>query len=209
MAIIFGVEPIEHNDDEIGNYIMMALPFVFNDKYHECAIMYRSKNHYSPGESRQFEKYEKKIIGEGDNISKYYMCIWNDIHIVPYCSNEIASIDDRSIFKSCCDIVTVSEFNRDTKYINGIAESLSRDLFCYCIKSNITEFGGSSIIQQTSDRDKYIINLKGGEDDYIVTHDLDIKKLRKNAIQSDKIRNNSNFGPKPPGFWKNNVKERY
>ena len=208
MAIIFGVEPIEHND-EIGNYIMMAMPFIFNDKYHECAIMYRPKNHYSPEEMRQFERYEKKIRREDEGIAKYCMCIWNDIHIVPYCSYEIASVDDRSIFKSCCDIVTVSEFNRDTTYINGIAESLSRDLFCYCIKSNVSGYGGSCIIQPTSSNDNYLINLKGGEDDYIVTHDLDIGKLRKSAIQSDKVRDTSNFGPKPPGFWKNNVKERY
>ena len=149
MAIIFGIEPLEIND-EIGNYMMMALPFIFNDKYHECALMYRAKNHYSPEEIRQFEKYEMKIKNEDKSISKYYMCIWNDIHIVPYCSYEIASIDDRSIFKSCCDIVTVSEFNKDAKYINNIVESLSRDLFCYCIKSNITEYGGSCIIQPTS-----------------------------------------------------------
>lgn len=208
MAIIFGVEPVEH-DGEIGNYIMMAMPFIFNDKYHECVLMYRSKNHYSPDEIRQFERYEKKIKDERDDIAKYYMCIWNDIHIVPYCSHEIASVDDRSIFKSCCDIVTVSEFNRNTKYINDIVESLPRDLFCYCIKSNVTGYGGSSIIQPASSDDKYLINLKGGEDDYIVTHDLDIEKLRKSAIQSDKIGGSSNFGPKPPGFWKNNVKERY
>ena len=37
----------------------------------------------------------------------------------------------------------------------------------------------------------------------------DIKKLRKTAIKSDKIPDSSNFEPKPPGFWKNNVKERY
>lgn len=205
MAIIFGIGPIEHQG-EMGNYIMMAMPFIFNDKYHECALMYRPKNHYSPHEMNQFEKYEKKINGDRD-IAKYYMCIWKGIHIVPYCSYEIASVDDRSIFKSCCDIVTVSECNKDTKYINGIAESLSRDLFCYCIKSNVTAYGGSCIIQPTSD--KYLINVKGGEDDYIVTQDLDIKKLRKNAIKSDKIKDSSNFESKPPGFWKNNVKERY
>ena len=208
MAIIFGVEPIDHND-EIGNYLMMSLPFIYNDKYHECAIMYRPKNHYSPSEIRQFEKFEKKIKEEENDIAKYYMCIWNGIHVVPYSSYEIASVDDRSIFKSCCDIVTVSEFNSNTTYINSIAESLSKDLFSYCIKSNVSKYGGSCIIQPTSSDDSYLINLKGGEDDYIVTHDLDIKKLRKNAIQSDKIRDQSNFGPKPPGFWKNNVKERY
>ena len=207
MAIIFGVEPIEHNNN-IGNYIMMALPFVFNDKYKECALVYRLKNHYAPEEIRQFEKYEKKIKGENDHISKYYMCIWNEIHIVPYYCYEIASVDDRSIFKSCCDIVTVSEFNKDTKYFNSIAESLSRDLFCYCIKSNTSEYGGSCIIQPTSSVDKYIINLKGGKDDYLVTHDLDIHKLKSNAIKSDKIADPSNFKPKPPGFWKKIVKER-
>jgi len=208
MAIIFGVEPIEHHD-EIGNYLMMAMPFIFNEKYHECALMYRPKNHYSPQEMNQFERYEKKIRGENESIAKYYMCIWNGIHIVPYSSHEIASVDDRSIFKSCCDIVTVSEFNKDTKYIDDIAESMSKDLFCYCVKSNVTGYGGSSIIQPASFDDNYLVNLKGGEDDYIVTHDLDIKKLRKSAIQSDKNWDSSSFGPKPPGFWKNNVKERY
>lgn len=208
MAMVFGVEPIEQNE-KIGNYIMVALPFIFNENYHECAIMYRQKNHYSPEEMSQLERYEKKIKDEYDNIAKYSMCIWNGIHIVPYFSYEIASVDDRSVFKSCCDIVTVSEFNRDTTYINGIAESLSRDLFCYCIKSNVSGYGGSCIIQPTASNDNYLINLKGGEDDYIVTHDLDIGKLRKSAIQSDKVRDTSNFGPKPPGFWKNNVKERY
>ena len=207
MSIIFGVEPIEHNN-EIGSYIMMTLPFIFDDKYDECAIMYRLINHYSPYEIMQFDKYEKKIKGE-EGISKYYMCIWNDIHIVPYASYEIADIEDRIIFKSCCDIVTVSEFNKDTNYINGVAESLSRDLFCYCIKSNVSKYGGSSIIQPTSSSDKYLINLKGGQDDYIVTYNLDIEKLRKNAIKSDKVEDKSNFGPKPPGFCKNNVKQRY
>ena len=208
MAIIFGVESLEY-ENKIGNYLMMSMPFIYNDNYHECALMYRLKNHYSPEEIMQFEKYEMNINVDDENISKYFMCIWNDIHIVPYCSYEIASIDDRSIFKSCCDIVTVSESNKDTNFITDIAESLSRDLFCYCIKSNTSEYGGSCIIQPTSSDDKYIINLKGGEDDYIVTHDLDIKKLRKNAIKSNKIANSSNFEAKPPGFWKNNVKERY
>lgn len=30
-----------------------------------------------------------------------------------------------------------------------------------------------------------------------------------NFGSNDKIADSSNFEPKPPGFWKNNVKERY
>lgn len=182
---------------------MMSLPFIFNDKYLECGLVYRLKNHYSPEELKQFQKYEKEV--KKANMNKYYMCIWNGIHIVPYYCYEIASLDDRSIFKSCCDIVTVSEFNKDTKYFNSIAESLSRDLYCYCIKSNTSEFGGSCIIQPTNSESKYLINLKGGENDYIVTQDLNIKKLRENAITSDLIDGATNFKPKPPGFCKENV----
>lgn len=203
IAMIFGVEPFEK--DKIGNYIMMTLPFIFNEKYLECGLIYRLKNHYAPAELREFKKYDKEIKEVNNEINKYYMCIWNGIHIVPYYCYEIASLDDRSVFKSCCDIVTVSEFNKDTKYFNSIAESLSRDLYCYCIKSNTSEFGGSCIIQPTQSESKYIINLKGGEDDYIVTHELDIKKLRENAITSDEIENKTNFKPKPPSFCRENV----
>lgn len=208
MAIIFSTEPINLKN-KIGNYIMMALPFVYEEKYLECALMYRPKNHYCPDEIRQFEKYELKINEENNPISKYFMCIWNDIHIVPYSSYEIASIEDRCIFKSCCDIVTVSQLGEDTGFTDDILEVLSRDLFCYCIKSNASNLGGSSIIQPTSSKDKYLINLKGGIDDCILTHDLDIDELRKHAIKSDKFADSSNFQPKTPGFCKNTVKERF
>jgi len=208
MAIIFGVEPIEHGEG-IGNYIMMSLPFIFNDKYLECGLVYRLKNHYSPEELKQFENYGKKVSGINNNENNsYYMCIWNGIHIVPYYCYEIASLDDRSVFKSCCDIVTVSEFNKDTKYFNSIAKSLSRDLYCFCIKSNTSEYGGSCIIQPTKSETKFLINLKGGEDDYIVTQKLDIKELRENAVTSDLIDDDNIFKPKPPGFCRDIVWQR-
>lgn len=43
------------------------------------------------------------------------------------------------------------------------------------------------------------------EENYIVTHDLDIKQLRENAITSDLIEDENIFKPKPPGFCKRNV----
>lgn len=43
------------------------------------------------------------------------------------------------------------------------------------------------------------------KDEYIVTHDLNIKELRENAITSDLIEDDNIFKPKPPGFFKRNV----
>ena len=205
MAIIFGLEPII-NKEYVGNYIMATLPFLVSDKYSESLLTYRLKNHYSPEELKQFKKYDKIPIINTN--TKYYLFIWNEIYIAPYYCYEIADIQNRSIFKNYCDIITVSEFNKDTLYFSNIAESLSRDLFCYCIKSNTSEYGGSIILQPSSSQDKYLVNLKGGEDDYIVTHKLNIKKLREDAIKNDNYSEDSYFKPKPPGFNKDIIKKR-
>lgn len=212
MAIIFGVEPIV-NGDYVGNYIFATLPFIVNEKYFESILVYRLKNHYSPHELILFKTHDKKPIelrNKCNNLlnKEYHLIIWNDIYIAPYYCYEIADIKDRSIFKNCCDIVTVSEFNKDTIYFNNIAESLSRDLLCYCIKSNTSEYGGSMILQPTSSKNNYLINLKGGLNDYVVSYDLNIKKLREHAIKNDEFDDDNIFKPNPPGLSRRIIKKR-
>ena len=203
IAMIFGLEPIL-TENNVGNYIMATWPFKISDKYHETLLTYRLKNHYAPGELETYKENDKEEI---TSELKYYLFNWNGIYIAPYYCYEIADLKDRSLFKSCCDIVTVSEFNKDTIYFDNIAESLSRDLFCYCIKSNTAEFGGNEIIQPASSESKYLVKLKGG-DDYIVTCELDIKKLREEAIKNDEYSKKREFKPKPPGFNRDVVKKR-
>lgn len=211
MAMIFGVEPII-NENYIGNYIMASLPFVIDEEYYESVLLYRLKNHYAPEEFKIFKKYDKIPIKNSticsDFSKEYHLIIWNGIYIVPYYCYEIADIHDRMLFKNCCDIVTVSEFNKDTIYFNNIAESLSRDLFCYCVKSNTSEFGGSSILQPSSSQNRYIVNLKGGDDDYIVTCNLDIKKLREESIKNDIFNDSSDLKPKLPGLNREIIRNR-
>ena len=211
MAIIFGVEPILNSKSHVGNYIMGTFPFLINNNYQESLLAYRLKNYYSPRELKDYKTYDKEPLSfEKDNEikKKYYLFNWNNVYIAPYYCFEIANIDDRCIFKNYCDIITVSEFNKDTAYFNNIAESLSRDLFCYCIKSNTSQYGGTVILEPSSSETKYLVNLKGGKDDYIVTYDLDIKKLREEAIKNDEFSENNYFKPKPPGFKREIVKER-
>ena len=200
MAIIFGVEPIL-NQNNVGNYIMASLPFLVKDKYQETVLIYRLKNHYAPFEFKTYKKYGKHPIKCKGSI--YHLLIWNNIYIAPYYCFEIADVKDRSLFKSWCDIITVSEFNKDTKYFENICESLSRDLYCYCISSNTSKYGGTSIIQPSSSEDKYIIRLKGGENDYIVTHDLDISDLQDKSLRSYSADySDTHFKPQPPGLKK-------
>ena len=206
MAMIFGVEPIVSNKS-VYNYIMVSLPFSIDDSYFETIVSCRLKNDYSPKESQIISSYHLK---EPKEEMKYYLYSWNGIHIVPYYCYELADVRSRSKFKSCCDIVTVSEFNKDEIYFGNIAESLSRDLYCYCIKSNTSEFGGNSIIQPAPSEMRKIVELKGGENDYLVIQELNIDKLRKNAIKSDLMPDNKDktLKPNPPRINIDIIKER-
>lgn len=211
MAMIFGVEPHIHKST-VGNYIAISLPSQRENKHKDCTLLIREKKAYSPEELLEYEKHHLKINENTKN--KYILCTWNNICFIPYNCYEIADIEARSIFKSCCDIVTVSEYNKDTNYFSTIAESLSRDLFCYCIKANTSEYGGTSIIQPSITEQKYLVNIKGGHDDYVVTQTLNIQDLRKTQIKKYDPSEKTILKPKPPGFnhhivrFKNNLPPR-
>ena len=206
MAIIFGMEPLVI-DDVAYNYIMSSLPFCVEDKYFEAVVSCRLKNHYAPAERQSIFKHHLSVPEEDE---KYYLFSWNGVHIAPFYCYEIADIQSRGKFKSCCDIVTVSEFNKDEIYFGNIAESLSRDNYCYCIKANTSEFGGNCIIQPARSEMMNIVDLKGGDNDYLVVQKLNIDKLRNNAISNDIIPHNINkmLKPNPPGLNIDIIKER-
>jgi len=206
IGMIFGIEPIISNGYAY-NYIMSSLPFSIDEKYYEAILSPRLKNYYSPDEIKSIKSQNLK---EPEENKKYYLYNWNGIHIVPFYCYELADIESRAKFKNCCDIITVSEFNKDSIYFANIAESLSRDNYCYCIKSNTSEFGGNCIIQPAKSEMKKIVDLKGGENDYLVVQDIDVGKLRNNAIKSDTITDKKDkiLKPNPPGLNIDIIKER-
>lgn len=206
MAIIFGMEPIVL-DGVAYNYIMSSLPFSVDNTYFEAIVSCRLKNYYAPAEQQFIATHH---LLEPESNEEYYLYSWNGIHIAPFYCYEIADIQSRGKFKSCCDIITVSEFNKDEIYFGNIAESLSRDNYCYCIKANTSEFGGNSIIQPAKSEMRKIVDLKGGNNDYLVVQRLDINKLRNNAIKDDLVPNNKDniLKPNPPKLNREIIKER-
>ena len=202
MVIIFGLEYIVH-EDLVKNYLMVSLPYTSCNGFKSSILTYRLKNHYAPSEINTIEDLNKKCKMNDLKNQNYILYNWKGISFVPYCCYEIADITARGLFKNRCHIVTISEFNKDTKYFENICESLSRDLYCYCISSNTSKYGGTSIIQPSSSEDKYIIRLKGGKNDYIVTHDLNISDLQDKSLRSYSADySDTHFKPQPPGLKK-------
>lgn len=208
MLIIVGIEHvlnIKSNARKIYNYIATFLPGEVGG-YKYVIPKLRLKNCYAPSEEKiirghGFEPQE----GEGFDIFR-----WNGINIVPFYCFEIADIKARGIFRSKVDIVTVSEWNKDVNYFSNIIEALSRDLHCYCVQSNTSQYGDSRIVQPSKTETKDIYKIKGGQNAFIIYDDIDIKKLRDFQVLDYRLQEEKKhlFKQTPPKFDTAEVRKR-
>jgi len=199
MAIITGVEHIKIKD-KVYNLIASLFPY----EYKEYKFVYtnlRTKVWYSPEEKRQIQGYRKGFV-EGN---EYNLFIWNNIWIPVYCCFEIASIIDRSSFFSLADLFVSVEWNRDINYFDNIIESLNRDMHCYCVQVNTSNYGDSCLVQPTNSYNHIMLKTKGGLNSCVLIEEIDIDKLRRFQIKEYELQKSDKFKPTPPNFNKDIV----
>ena len=96
------------------------------------------------------------------------------------------------------------EWNRDVNYYSNILESLSRDIHCYCIQVNSSEYGDSRITQPSKTEEKDIIRTKGGKNSTILIDEIDIERLREFHFKVYSLQKKyKDFKITPPEFNKN------
>ncbi len=202
MAIITGVEHIVVKDS-VYNLTASILPYKIDD-YKYSHISMHTKVHYSPNELESIEGYSlKAIIGKN-----YLITNWNDIWFSTYCCYELTSIIERSIFHSIADLIIAVEWNRDTNYYSNIIESLSRDLHCYCVQVNSSDFGDSRITQPAETYKKDILKTKGGLNNTALLGEVDVRKLRRFQLKNYNLQKHDNsFKPTTPVLDKEIVKK--
>ena len=199
-ALIFGLEHIINRNSFALNYLVTIIPFKFMN-INSCFVKLRLKNYYSPGEIRLLKGYRYQIPEEKP--SRYDIFNWNSIRFGCLNCFELADISDRAYFKNKVDFLTASEYNKDTNYFSNIAESVSRDLHCYFIQSNSSDFGDSRIIKPSKSQNMDIVRLKGGINYQVVVGEIDIKKLRNFQYKEFELqKDDDSFKPTPPNFDK-------
>lgn len=114
---------------------------------------------------------------------------------------ELADITHRVLFKSEINLLIACVWNKDTNYYQHILESAVRDLHCYTIQVNTSQYGGSCVLQPTKTEQKTLLYVKGGGNPCILTTNLDIQRLRKFHYQHTPLSGDI-FKPLPPGFHK-------
>lgn len=203
IAVVTGIEHFAIGD-VVYNVSAIILPFVYNT-IPESAIFFQIKKHYSPEEKRLIEGYGKKVPDE-KAFKDHILYHWNGCYFPVFCCYELTSIQDRSVFMSYADLVVAIELNRDTNYFGSIVESMVRDLHCYCIQVNTSQYGDSRIVQPKKTEERDLVKVKGGANATVLIDEISLSKLREFQIQSfelqqdKKIQGEHGFKPTPIGI---------
>lgn len=207
MAIIFGLEHWVINDVAY-NFIVEAMPFKSNGKYKSCAAIIRLKNHYAPSEKDLIKNL--RLISACDtrsNVYSYHSVKWRGVSFSTYNCFELSDITHRVLFKSEIDMLFACVWNKDTNYYQHILESTVRDLHCYTVQSNTSQYGGSCVLRPTKTESKTMMYVKGGDNSCLLTTKVDIKSLREFQYQSTPLKSDF-FKHLPPGYNSDGVLNR-
>lgn len=217
MAIVAGMEHIVVNNIAY-NIVVTILPVHISKYYTDSIVLARIKKYYSPGEKSQLKESKKPLSWPSAQCQSNYLFNWRGIYFSVFNCFELTSIDDRSLFKGYVDFIVVTELNPDTYYYSDIVGSTSRDLYCYVIQVNSSEYGDSRITQPTGHVQQNKVRIKGGKAPVVMIDTLEIGRLREEAKQhaqeyedgeSVKKTNNDNyFKPTPPGLSKDLIDAR-
>lgn len=207
LAVIFGLEHWNVNGF-VYNLLVELLPFKLSEKYNSCFMTARLKNHYAPDELRLIENLRLRPAGTLGNDKDYYNRIsWNGITFASYNCFELSDIGHRMLFKSEIDVLFACVCNKDTNYYQDILGSAVRDLHCYVVQSNASQYGGSCVLRPMKTEDKTMLYVKGGENPGVLITEIDVAALRDFQYKPD-TGNKYGFKPLPPGFDSEKVLER-
>ena len=200
LAVITGIEHIKFSNDSDKNNIfnLTAVILPYKEKDYRCShISFHLKTHYAPDEKEEINGYNlTEVTG-----NQYELYKWNNCYFPVYCCYELTSITDRSIFQSYADLLIAVEWNRDVNYYSNILESLSRDIHCYCVQVNTSDYGDSRITKPSKTENKDIIRTKGGINNTILIEDIDIAALREFQLKNYTLqKKDSRFKMTPPDF---------
>ncbi|WP_199529034.1 hypothetical protein [Pseudoalteromonas sp. bablab_jr010] len=199
IGLVFGLEHWVSNGVAY-NLIIEALPFRVSGKYKSCVMTARVKNHYAPAE---LELLEAVRLKPGNLVLKknayYHKVSWRGLSFTTYNCFELSDITHRVLFKSQIDLLFACVWNKDTNYYQHILESAVRDLHCYTVQANTSQYGGSCVLRPTKTESKTMLYVKGGENPCVLTTKLDIKGLRDFQYKS-KPGSKDYFKHLPPGY---------
>ena len=206
IGVVCGLEHRIVGKGQALNEVLAALPYRTGTGHWTCIPIRRVKRFYSPEEEFILTNEGLKVPVKKD---PYHLFRWRGASFAIYNCYELASIEDRSLFKGKVDFIVASEFNRDINYFSNIVESAARDLHCYVVQVNDSCFGDSRVVSPSKSESMNPLRIKGGENLTFLTMNLNLKTLRTHQRKGYGLQKESkDFKPTPPGFPLDEVQAR-
>lgn len=198
IGVVCGLEHRINANGQALNEILAALPYQTGSGHWVCIPVRRVKRFYSPEEAFMLINEGLKLPVKKDS---YHLFRWRGASFAIYNCFELASIEERSLFKGKVDFIVASEFNRDINYFSNIVESAARDLHCYVVQVNDSRFGDSRVISPSKTESMNPLRIKGGDNLTFLTTSLNLEALRTHQRKGYGLQKDSKeFKPTPPGF---------
>ena len=210
IGVICGLEHRVDDKDRAWNELLAALPFRDENGSKQCAPVRRLKRHYSPEERFQLENNNLKVP-KLPSKSGYQLFQWRGASFAIYNCYELASLEDRGLFKAMVDFIVCSEFNKDVNYFANIVESAARDLHCFVVQVNSAQFGDSRVVSpSTTEKQKNNpLRIKGGDNQTFLTMHLPLQQLRSHQLKKYGLQKESReYKPTPPDFDPTEIQKR-
>jgi hypothetical protein len=218
-ALITGIEHLRVKKAGF-NFVLTCLPVIV-DGMRDAVPIFRLKNHYSPEEEKCIRK-ESLAVAQ-PRPYRYSLYSWRGLYFSTYYCFELANVFHRVLFYSKADMLCAPVWNRDTYYYSNIVESVSRDLHCYVVQVNTSQYGDTRVTRPTEQVRKDKAKIKGGTvDDYpftLMVSDLDVATLRQfqqmtyelqemSNFETDSSKKDKTYKHTPPDFPKENARKR-
>lgn len=198
IGVVCGLEHRVNAKGQALNEVLAALPYKTGTGHWACVPIRRVKRFYSPEEEFILTNEGLKLPAKKD---PYQLFRWRGASFAIYNCYELASIEDRSLFKGKVDFIVASEFNRDINYFSNIVESAARDLHCYVVQVNDSCFGDSRVVSPSKSESMNPLRIKGGDNLTFLTMNLNLKSLRTHQRKGYGLQKEAkDFKPTPPGF---------
>ena len=210
VAFVAGIEYLIQKG-KVFNYIITTIPVTIGGIPDAIPVI-RLKNHYAPSEKINIEKFR---LNEPDHKNmKYGLFHWRNHTFASYCCYELANIEARGLFASKIDALYATVWNKDTHYYNDIVGSTTRDLSCFFILSNVSQYGWSQIASPTKHDSSQSVIIKVGNTNHndvvVLSGKLPIAELRYHQQLSERgqLDNKEHFKVTPPQYIKDEVTRR-
>lgn len=200
ICLIAGTEYRHYNDNTVHSEAYLALT---DDRlgYPSSVRIFQPKLQPNPGEDKNLTAiYGKKWKTFGNLKKPVY--VHDGFHFGVMVCSELMNSKERISFQGEVDALMILAWNQDLNTFSSLVEACALDVHAYTILVNNRKYGDSRVrspAKESFRRD--LAQLRGGKNDFCVTVELDIEKLR--AFQSRAKRwteDNDFFKPVPEGY---------